>query len=215
MTTRSPPPRLLAPERVPWYLILTATVILLVLVVASAGQYASVTQAHANSDLETTYSVIVQGTDSRGVLLENGSVRLSVRLVATNPSPVVLDFQSIIVKAWMANASTASGLYLAFFPSFDVSTLPSPPAPVAARGSGTLDLNFTLNKAVDPARFEVVREIQSAVANETGTALGIRWYLYTLITLRVEGILDPVASAGTYELNLNRVILTWGQDLGT
>ena len=68
---------------------------------------------------------------------------------------------------------------------------------------------------MDPARFEVVREIQSAVANETGTALGIRWYLYTLITLRVEGILDPVASAGTYELNLNRVILTWGQDLGT
>lgn len=215
MTTRAPGPRRVPPERVPWYLILAATAILLALVVASAGQYAAVTQAHANAYFVPAYSITFQGTDPRGVLLDNGSVRLGLTLVATNPSPLVLDFQSIIVKAWMGNATTPSGFYLVFFPTFDVNTLPSPPAPIAARGSGTLSLNFTLDRSSHPTQFGAVQSIQSAVANATGTASGIPWNLYVLITLRVEGIPDPVASAGTYELNLNRVILTWGLDLGT
>jgi len=213
--TPSGPRRRLPPEHVPWYLVAGATVVLLALVVASAGQYASVTQAHANAYFVPTYSFTFQGTDSRGVLLDNGSVRLGLSLAVTNPSPRVLDFQSIIVKAWIGNASPSGGFYLVFLPTFDVNTLPSQPAPVSAWGTGTLGLNFTLSRVSNPTRFETLRAIQAAVANATGTASGIPWNLYVLITLRVEGIPDPIASAGPYELNLNRVILDWGQNLGS
>ncbi len=215
MTETVPPPRRrLPPEHVPWYLVGGVTMVLLALVVASAGVYTSVTQAHANSYFIPTSTFRFQGTDARAVLEANGSIRFGLTLNVTNPSPRTLDFQSIIAKAWIANASTPTGFFLAFLPSFDVNTLPVPPPPIPPSGTGSLRLNFTLSRAIDAMRFDTVQRIQNAVANATGTAAGIKWNVFVLITLAVEGIPDPSATAGTYQLNLNRVILQEGVDLG-
>lgn len=215
MTWNRPDPPRVSPERVPWFLLVGATVVLAILIVGSAANYTSITQAHANAYFTPAYSLSIQGADPKGVLSPNGSIRLWLNLTAENPSPRVLDFQSIVLKAWIGNATFTWGHYPVFLSTFDVNTLPVPPPPIPSYGNRTLRLNFTLTRAMDLTTFDAVRHIQGEVANATGTATHIPWSEFVLITLRIEGVPDPSPTSATYELNVNRVILQWGEDLGT
>lgn len=203
-----------ARERIPWYLVAVTAAVLVALIVASASEYTSVTQAHANVSFTTAYAVTYVGTDARGVLSENGSVNLAVNLTVDNPSARVLDFGSIGLKAWIGNATTPFGFYPVFLTSFDASSFSVVPAPIPARSHGVLSLNFTLDRAADASLFEAFRSFQSGAANLTGTASDIPWTVFVLLTLGIEGIPPPLLGAASYQLNLNRIILTWGEDLG-
>ena len=202
--------RFAAPERVPWYSIAATAVVFLVLVVASASSWAGVTMAHVNSSLYLEYNVELVGTTSQDVLTDNGSVVVWLNFSVENPSPKILYFDSVTYKVWVEDPGSPSGYFLALFNSLDVPSKVVPPW-----GNTTLSLRQTLSHTIDPSRFAAVRAIQQAEANRTGSAAGLAWSAYALLSLPIDGVPPAAPTAGSYQFNVNRVILSWGNDHGS
>ncbi len=197
------------PERIPWYAIAVCGVVFLGLLVGSAVDYTGVTMAHVNTSLFVDYQVRLSGTDAQGVLTDNGSVTVWMNLSVDNPSPRLLYFQSVSYKLWAQDPASPANYYLSLFSTQDV-----PPKPVPAWSNTTLALNQTLTRASDPARFEAVQKLQQDVANRTGSAADVVWVAYALLSLPIDGVPPAAVTAGAYQFNVNRVILSWGADYG-
>lgn len=201
--------KLATPERIPWYAIAVCSVVFLGLLVGSAVDYTGVTMAHVNTSLFVDYQVRLRGTDAQGVLTDNGSITAWLNLSVDNPSPRLLSFLSVSYKVWAQDPAAPANFYLTLFSTKDV-----PPTPVPPWSNTTLGVNQTLTRASDPARFGAVQTLQRDLVNRTGTAAGLAWFAYVLLSLPIQGVPPAAVTAATYQFNVNRVILSWGTDYG-
>lgn len=201
--------KLAAPERIPWYAIAVCSVVFVGLLVGSAVDYTGVTMAHVNSSLFVDYQVRLSGTDAQGVLTDNGTITAWLNLSVDNPSPRLLYFLSVSYKVWAHDPASPAAYYLTLFSTQDV-----PPKPVPAWSNTTLAVNQTLTRAKDPARFDAIQTLQRGLVNRTGSAAGLVWVAYALLSLPIDGVPPAAVTAATYQFNVNRVILSWGADYG-
>lgn len=200
---------LATPERLPWYAIAVCTVVFLALVVASAVDYGGVTMAHVNSSLFVAYQVRLSGTVPNGSLADGGSVTLWMNLSVDNPSPRLLRFDSVSYKVWVQDPVSTSAWFLVLLSSFQASEKPIPPW-----SNTTLSLNQTLTRATDAGRFAYLQGIQWATVKSAGTAAGLAWTAFVLLSLPIDGVPPAAVTAASYQFNVNRVILSWGTDIG-
>ncbi len=201
--------RLAAPERLPWYAIAVCAVVFLGLVVASAVNYSGVTMAHVNTSLYVTSRVTLTGTNATGVLTDSGSVTVLLNLSVDNPSPRTLLFDSVSYKVWIEDPFVAAMYYLVFLSSLQASDKPIPPW-----SNTSLALSATLTRASDPSRFDNLQALQWEVVNRTGSAAGLGWTSYVLLSLPIVDVPPAAVTAASYQFNVNRVILSWGADYG-
>lgn len=215
--------------RMAWVLILAATLVLLALAGASISDYGSVAQAHALTTVTPQFSANVSGASPSGVLGDGDVLTGTLRITVTNPSPRVLDFDSVSYKAWIEDLPAEAGLaglgrsdqvlvnetgthlfFLAFSGSLNV-----PPSPVPAGGEATLPLVLNLTQSSDPTAFAAVQNITSYAAAVRGDAWGIPWTVWVQLALPIEGVPPASLSAATYLFDVGRVVISGGTNLGS
>ncbi len=215
--------------RVVWVFLAAMTAVLLAFTAASIANYGSVAQAHALASVELGYQVRYLGTNATGAVGNNGTVAFTLMITVLNPSPRVLDFDSISYKVWIEDGPAEAGIpnlgradqvlvngsvnhlfYMALFGSLEVS-----PVPIPAGGQRTLPLPVNLSVGASSTEFAVVQNI-TAYAAAHGTALGaIPWVSWVQLGLPIEGVPSPSLSAPTYEFEVGRVVISGGIDLGS
>ncbi len=220
--------RSLRAERLPWYVLLGAGIVVGLLTVASSATYVSVAEARLSS-LNVAHAVHLEGTAPSGDLLANGTVNFTFLFTVDNPSPRDLAFDTVAYKVWIedvpaeakipvsparedvsvTNGSQTQLFYLAYIQSHQVS-----PYRVPAGGNATLVYPLLLNESSDSTSFRVVQNITDYVVSTGGKVGSIAWNAWVLVSLDVLGV--PAASSpntADYLLNVNRIVFTWGDDL--
>jgi len=214
--------------RVAWLFLLAATVVLSGVTAASVWVYGGVAQAHALTSMGLGYEVTFTGTNATGVLGDAGTVTGTLRITVVNPSPRVLDFDSVSYKAWIEDLPAEAGLtnlgrtdqalvnetgthlfYMAFYGSLEVS-----PVPIPAGGQSTLPLALNLTRVSGPAAFAALQNITAYAAAVRGSADGIPWTVWVQLGLPIEGVPTPDFAAPTYQFEVGRVVISGGVDLG-
>lgn len=204
-------------DRLPWYLVAVALAVLVLLIAASVANYASVAQVHVATRFFPSSSV-VNPTPS-------GSVAFTLHLVVDNPSTRVLLFDTIGYKVWIADLQVAAGVVPArgdvpgpngtpYFPVFAGSIQVAPtPVPAGANVTYLYTLNLTVGN--NAYVYGVVHNITAYGVTQFGSSYVVPWVFWASLTLDIAGVPPPAAySPADYLLNLGRVALSGGQDLG-
>ncbi len=215
MTQDSPRPFL---DRLPWYLVAVVLVVLSVLIGASVANYVSVAQVHVDTSL--------YATDSVAYASDGGSVGFTLHLAVDNPSSRILLFDTVGYKVWIEDLPVEAGVAghrsgdiagpngTTYFPVF-MGSIQVPPAPVPAAANVTYLYTLNLTAGNDPYAFGVVSNITAYAKAHLGGPAAVPWIFWTSVVLDIDGVPPPAAySPADYLLNLGRVSLEGGQDLG-
>ncbi len=216
------------PEQRVWLAVVAWALILLLIVVVAAAGYSGVLLAQTVAVLTPEQSVAFQGTNATGVLQDNGSVTLTLRLTVTNPSDRLLAFSSIAYKSWVEDLPAEAGLmnlgrsdnilvnetgthsfFKAFLGSFDVT-----PVLIPAHGSQSVQFRFNLTLASAAARFRAVQNITAYASQVRGDGTGMPWVHWVLVALTFQDLPRPSATSGEYLTNLTRIVFEEGPNLG-
>ena len=196
------------PDRPIWFIIAAMTVVLVGLAIGSAIEYSSIVVAKATVSFEPTTIRTFQGTESNGSLTPDGSLTVSLVLAVDNPSTRTLHLQLLAFSLWVEDGPAESGwnesrrisdaflsgpngtryFFLVFVGSREVSENPVP-----AGATPTYTFTYALSRAINPARFEALRNITdfwASTAGDVGTAPWIHWVRLTLV---IDGVL-PASS---------------------
>jgi len=217
-------------EAAPWILLAIVAVILLALIGASIANFVSVADAHARTTLSVRSSVAYEGLSPSGLLLDNGTVSLTIYLSVDDPTSRSLSFFTVGYKVWLEDVpaedlggiirvpadvrvTNASGTYI-FFNAFEGSIQTSP-FPVPAHGNATMPFPLKLNRSKDPGRFSAVQNITEYAVNVLGGTSHIVWNVWVLVNLDI-GDIPPAASVSqaSYFQAISRVQFTEGVDFG-
>lgn len=205
-------------DRLPWYLVAAVFALFAALVGASLANYMAVADAQVRTALHPSYSVAYPpGT---------GPVAFTLHLFVENPSSRRLFFNTIGYKVWIEDLPAEAGFggpvrgdvagpngtpyYPVFAGSVQVAAYPVP-----AGQNATYLYTLNLTAGNNPSAYGVVANITAFATAHGVDPASIRWIFWTLVSLDIEGVPPPSAySAADYLLNLGRVALTGGEDLG-
>ena len=207
-------------ERLPWYFVVAALLLLGVLIGASAANYTSVAQVHVQTGFFPSYSVVYPSPP--------GPVAFTLHLGVDNPSSRVLLFDTIGYKAWIEDLPAEAGVAGAarvsedvpgpngtlYYPVFSGSIqVPSSPVPAGENVTYLYTLNLT--ESSNPIVYGVVANITAFAALHLGSPSAVPWIFWTLVNLDIQGVPPPASlSPADYLINLGRISLEGGQDLG-
>jgi hypothetical protein len=216
------------PEQRVWFAVLAWAVALTAIALAASASYSTVIFAHTAASLTASRAVTFSGTTGAGVLLNNGSVNLTIRLTVSNPSSRVLTFTSIAYKAWIEDLPAEAGLpnlgrsdnifqnqtgthyfFRAFAGSMDIA-----PVPVPAYGAGTEAVSFILSRVSDVARFTAVQNISQYAAQVRGSGVSMPWIHWVSLVLTLRDLPSPTATSNPYLVALTRIVIEEGPNLG-
>ena len=215
--------------RAPWYAFAAGMLVLIVLIGLSIATYLSVATVHGATTMEAVPTFGFRGLALNGTLPDDGALVLWFNITIDNPSPHDLAFDTIIVKAWMKDYVREAGVGVSwpdtkvevnntieyYYWAFAVVNTSSR-AVVPGTTSRTLALTLPLTHATNPSAFAVVQNITNFAASQGIAAGDLSWRYYALVGLDIEGVPGPTApSAAPYLINLARVVLQEGEDLGT
>ena len=219
------------PETVPWFLAAALFILLVTLIVASVVSFASVAAVHARTTLSVRSSAAFEGTSASGLLLDNGSVTLTIYFDVSNPTSRSLSFFTVGYKVWLEDAPAEahvsgitrnpvdvavmneSGTFL-FFQAFEGS-IQTRPFPVPANEDTTMPFPLNLTRTTDPSRFAAVQNITNYALNVHGTTSGLVWNVWVVVNLDIGGIPAPsLGFGGEYFTAISRVQFIEGADFG-
>ncbi len=213
MTGESPRPFL---DRLPWYLVSAVLLVLAVLIGASIANYVSVAQVHVDTSFYPTDSVAYAAS----------TVGFTLHLAVSNPSSRTLLFDTIGYKVWIEDLPVEAGVAshrsgevpgpngTTYFPVF-TGSIQVAPAPVPPGANATYLFTLNLTAGSDPYAFGAVSNITAYAQAHLGGPAAIPWIFWTSVTLDIDGVPPPAAySPADYLLNLGRIALEGGQDLG-
>lgn len=215
------------PEQRVWIVVLAWTVVLAVLVAASAAGYSGLIYARTAVTLSPSHEIAWSGTSSSGVLLSNGTVTYHLSLTVTNGGDRALALNSVAYRSWMEDLPAEAGLtsrdrtdsvltnetgthlfFTVFLGSFDVTDILVP-----AHGSRTTAFSFNLTSAI-PGTFSAVQNITAYAGVVLGNAARVPWVHWVQISLIIQGVPPPGLASNLYLTELTRIVLEEGQNLG-
>ena len=217
------------PDRPIWFIIAAMTVVLVGLAIGSAIEYSSIVVAKATVSFEPTTIRTFQGTESNGSLTPDGSLTVSLVLAVDNPSTRTLHLQLLAFSLWVEDGPAESGLnesrrisdaflsspngtryfFLVFVGSREVSENPVP-----AGATPTYTFTYTLSRAVNPARFAVLRNITDFWASTAGDVGAASWFHWVRLTLVIDGVLPATSpTAASYLRAIGRIDREEGTNL--
>lgn len=219
-------------EGVPWILVAMGT-LLIVLCTASSVNYSSVVFARATVYALPSYVTHISGLEPDGSLSEGGSVSVTVRITVENPSARALRLTMVTYSGWMEDTPAEVGLAWGRQLTDDRLVDPSgtryflrvfgqsreTQGAVPPRANASVEVEFTLDRSLDPARFEAVRNITAYAARAKGPGASITWNHWIRVEMRIEGVPDASSLGGASylralpEQNLGRIDREVGTNL--
>jgi len=216
------------PEQRVWFVVVGWAIVLTALLAAASSSYSSVLYAHTVVEFTPSRTIAFTGTTSAGVLRDDGSVNLTMRLAIANPSSRLLAFSSIAYKSWIEDLPAEAGLpnlnrtdtvvvdetgvhqlFKAFERSLDVE-----PVRIAAGGTGTATLSFVLTLASDVSRFRAVQNITAYTAQVRGNGTAMPWIHWVEVLVEVRDLPAAGPSDNPFLSSLTRIVIDEGPNLG-
>ncbi|MCI4371843.1 MAG: hypothetical protein L3J78_04265, partial [Thermoplasmata archaeon] len=195
----------------------------------ASASYSTVIFVHAATTLTPSRGIAFAGTTNNGILLDNGSVTLTIRLTVANPSSRPLVFTSVAYKGWIEDLPAEAGLpnlgrtdnvfqnetgVHQFFRVFAGSPSIDPPVPLPPHDTGTVNLSFRITRSSDAARFAALQNITQYAAHVRGNGTAIPWIHWVSLVLTLTDVPTLTPTAGPYLVSLTRVVLEEGPNLG-
>jgi len=193
-----------------WVILTVFGVIVIGLAVSSGANYTSVVVAQSGVTIVHTASPAFDGTYPNGSLSPSGSLNVTLSLRVNNPSARTLHLQLLAFGAWIEDGPAEAGLNEArrlsdgrlpnpggdryFYQLFSESTEVSEER-VPAAGNASYDFTYLLSGAINPSRFNALRNITDYWLSTDGAVSADRWVSWVRVQLVIDGV--PPASSPT------------------
>ncbi len=219
------------PDRPFWLVVLVVTAALIGLAVGSARNYGSIVVAQATVSMAPVSTFTFQGTEPNGSLAPDGTLAVLLGLRIDNPSTRTLHLQVVAFSEWVEDGPARRGLnesrrvadaqlpgangtryfFWVFGESTEVSQNPVPP-----QASASYSFTYRISRAIDPVRFEALRNITDFWASTAGNVSAAGWIFWVRVILVIDGV--PPASSPTaapYLRTIGRIDLEEGLNLAS